>query len=200
MPNWILRLFFWLAYRRGHTPWDTNVTPPELVRAVEGPDALPPGRALDLGCGTGTNAIYLARHGWEVVGVDFVDKAIRQARKKAAQAGVEVRFYAGDVTRLEKIKGLTGSFDLVLDIGCLHSLTPEGRARYAAGMVNLLRSGGTFLLYAWGPCPGRGGDRGLSPEQVRASFAPHLRATWVQHGQDRKRPSAWYGFERTPEK
>jgi SAM-dependent methyltransferase len=200
MPNWILRLFFWLAYRRGRTPWDTNVTPPELVRAVEGPDALPPGRALDLGCGTGTNAIYLALHGWEVVGVDFVDKAIRQARKKAVQAGAQVRFYAGDVTRLEKIKGLTGSFDLVLDIGCLHSLTPEGRARYAAGMVSLLRSGATFLLYAWEPWPGRSGDRGLSPEQVKAFFAPHLRATWVQHGQDRKRPAAWYGFERTPEK
>jgi SAM-dependent methyltransferase len=200
MPNWISRLFFWLAYRFGRTPWDTNVTPPELVRTVQGPDALPPGRALDLGCGTGTNAIYLARHGWDVVGVDFVDKAIRQARKKAAQVGAEVQFYTGDVTRLERIEGLTGSFDLVLDIGCLHSVTPEGRARYAEGVVNLLRSGGTFMLYAWGPRPGDSGDRGLSPEQVKTAFAPRLRATRVEHGKERERPSAWYWFERTPEK
>jgi SAM-dependent methyltransferase len=200
MPNWILRLFFWLAYRRGRAPWDTNITPPELVRTVEGPDALPPGRALDLGCGTGTNAIFLAQHGWDVVGVDFVDKAVRQAREKAAGAGVEARFFSGDVTRLEKIRGVTGAFDLVLDIGCFHSLTPEGRARYAAGMVDLLRSGATFLLYVWGRRPGRARDRGLSPEQVKAAFAPRLRATRVQHGQDRKRPSAWYWFERTPEK
>jgi len=200
MLTWIRRLLFWLAYRRGRTPWDTNVTPPELVCAVEGPDALPPGRALDLGCGTGTNAIYLARHGWEVVGVDFVDKAVRQARKKAAHAGVEVQFFTGDVTRLEKLRAVSGSFDLVLDIGCLHSLAPDGQARYAAGMVDLLRSGATFLLYAWGPSHGRGGGRGLSPEQVKGLFAPQLRATRVQRGQERSRPSAWYWFERTPEK
>ncbi len=186
------RLLFWLAYLRGRTPWDTNVTPPELVRAIQGPGALPPGRALDLGCGTGTNVIYLARHGWEAVGVDFVGKATRQARRKARAAGVTARFYTGDVTRLEKIQALNSSFDLVLDIGCLHSLSPEGRTRYAAGLVSRLRPGGTYFLYAWEPCSFHGQKIGISQARVEALFAPHLRVTQVEQGKDGGAPCAWY--------
>ena len=62
------QLWWNLVYRFGKTPWDTGITPPEL-RAVVESGQVPPGRALDLGCGTGTNVIYLARHGLEVVGV-----------------------------------------------------------------------------------------------------------------------------------
>lgn len=69
-------------YRDGKPPWDSGITPPELVALVEGPDALAPGRALELGCGTGTNAVYLARHGWQVAAVDLVDRAVRQARRR----------------------------------------------------------------------------------------------------------------------
>ncbi|NJL93940.1 MAG: methyltransferase domain-containing protein [Anaerolineae bacterium] len=78
------RGFFWMRYLRGKTPWDTNITPPEVVRLVaEG--RTPPGRALDLGCGTGTNALYLARQGWQADGVDFIGQAVRAARRKAAR-------------------------------------------------------------------------------------------------------------------
>ena len=62
-------------YRRGAPRWDTGVTPPEVVEVFEGEDP-PSGRALDLGCGTGTNVLYLARHGFEVVGVDVSPLAI----------------------------------------------------------------------------------------------------------------------------
>lgn len=78
------RWFFDLRYLRGRAPWDTGVTPPEVVDLIEGA-RLPPGRALDLGCGTGTNTIYLARHGWEVVGVDFSAVAIRRARRRGGR-------------------------------------------------------------------------------------------------------------------
>src|SRR5436305_11263245 len=78
----IMRVFYQWRYFTGKTPWDTNVTPPEVVEWVEHEDA-PRGRALDLGCGTGTNALYLAQHGFEVVGVDFVSRAIATARRKA---------------------------------------------------------------------------------------------------------------------
>ena len=185
------RLLFWLAYLRGRMPWDTNITPPELVRAIR-PGALPPGRALDLGCGTGTNVIYLARHGWEAVGVDFVGKATRQARRKAQAAGVTAHFYTGDVTRLEKTPALNGDFDLVLDIGCLHSLAPEGQTRYAAGLVNRLHPNGTYLLYAWGPRSFHGHNVGISQAQIEALFAPHLRVAQVEQGKDGGAPSAWY--------
>src|SRR5579885_2975421 len=94
--RWLFTIMYW----RGRPPWDTGISPPELVEAIEGPQALPPGRALDLGCGTGTNALYLARHGWQVTGIDFAAPAIEQARRKAQAAGTPpgtVRFIRGDV-------------------------------------------------------------------------------------------------------
>ena len=69
---------FDLQYLLGRAPWDTQVTPPEVVALIEGEGCLA-GRALDLGCGTGTNCIYLAHRGWQVVGVDFSAVAIRRA-------------------------------------------------------------------------------------------------------------------------
>ncbi|MEV4077455.1 class I SAM-dependent methyltransferase [Nonomuraea fuscirosea] len=63
------------------------MTPPELVALTEGPRRLPPGRALELGYGTGTNALYFARHGWDVTAVDLIDRAVERARQKAAETG-----------------------------------------------------------------------------------------------------------------
>ncbi|TMK17193.1 MAG: methyltransferase domain-containing protein [Actinobacteria bacterium] len=68
---WLRHAYRWM-YRTGRTPWDTGVTPPEVVDLIEGPAAVAAGRALDLGCGTGTNVRYLAQHGWEATGVDAV--------------------------------------------------------------------------------------------------------------------------------
>jgi len=156
------------------------VTPPELERFV---GSHPPGRAFDLGCGTGTNVVYLARHGWEAVGVDFAGRAIAKARRRAREAGVTCIFLAGDVTRL----ALDGQFDLALDIGCLHSIAASGRAGYAAGLARVVRSGGTYLLYAFAP----GGPAvGLTAEDVRATFADAFEVVGLEEG--RGRPSAWY--------
>ena len=79
------RMLYRQMYRFGAPRWDTNITPPEVVAVIEGAAPLPAGRALDLGCGTGTNVIYLAQHGWETIGVDFSPVAIQQARQKAKQ-------------------------------------------------------------------------------------------------------------------
>ena len=108
-------------YMRGKTPWDTQITPPEVMEFIA---ATPPGRALDLGCGTGTNAATLTRHGWKVTGVDFVEQAILTARRKAKRAGLQIDFYTMDVTQLDM---LTGPFDYLLDIGCLISLPTASR-------------------------------------------------------------------------
>jgi SAM-dependent methyltransferase len=136
------RLFYEIFYL-GKPPWDTGVSPPELMEFIR---KNPPGRALDLGCGTGTNAITLALHGWQVRGVDFIGRAIRLARRKASQAGVQVDFSQGDVSRVEA-NGVP--YDLVLDIGCLHSLTEQGKAAYVENLPRLLAAGGKFLLYGF---------------------------------------------------
>jgi cyclopropane fatty-acyl-phospholipid synthase-like methyltransferase len=184
---------FDLRYLLGRPPWDTEVTPPEVIELVEG-GVLPPGRALDLGCGTGTNCIYLARHDWEVVGVDFSVLAIRRARRKARRAGVDGRFYQVEVTNLAF---LADPFDLALDIGCLHSLSPEDWRRYAAGVARLVLPGGLYLLYSFTPRPDRPISRGVAPEEVRSLFAPAFAVEREERGEDPSGPrSAWYWLRR----
>ncbi len=189
------RWFFDLRYLRGRAPWDTEQTPPEVVALVERGE-MAPGQALDLGCGTGTNSIYLARHGWEVVGVDFSGVAIRRARRKACQAGVNVRFYRADVTDLSFLEG---PFDLALDIGCLHSLPEAGRARYAAELKRLVRPGGLYLLYAFTPRPGRAVSRGVAPGELPRLFGSAFVIEREEGGADPSGPSsAWYWMRRSP--
>jgi SAM-dependent methyltransferase len=193
------RLFYWWRYATGQARWDTNVTPPEVVDLIER-DGIEPGKAIDLGCGTGTNSIYLARHGWQVVGIDYVARPIRQARHKASRAGVgeRARFLVADVTRLDAL-GLDGPFDLALDIGCGHSLSAEQQAAYAAQLTGLIRPGGILMLYMFRPMRGRAG--GLTPDGVKELFAPEFRLVWTNLGEDTatSAPSAWYRLERTGE-
>ncbi|TME28483.1 MAG: class I SAM-dependent methyltransferase, partial [Chloroflexi bacterium] len=76
--------------------------------------------------------MYLAQHGWDAVGVDFAARAVAKARERARRAGVASTFFVGDVTRL----GFFGrTFDLALDIGCLHTLAVGDRPRYADGLA-----------------------------------------------------------------
>ena len=134
------RLTLELSYLLRRAPWDTGVSPPELLAFLA---AHPPGRALDLGCGTGTNAITLAQHGWQVTGIDLIPRAIRRAKSKAAAAGVDVDLRQGDASDLRSVEG---PFDLALDIGCYHSLQPTLQARYSTNLARLVRPGGTYLL------------------------------------------------------
>ena len=131
------------AYRRGRTPWDTGVTPQEVVEEAS---AMEPGRALDLGCGTGTNVLWLAQHGWTAVGVDRSPIAIESARRRADWTSGAM-FVEGDVTRLAELQ-VDGPFDLILDIGCFHGLPvrrrdgvrpPGGPGRSARGTDDDLR-------------------------------------------------------------
>ncbi|MDQ4079110.1 MAG: class I SAM-dependent methyltransferase [Chloroflexota bacterium] len=188
------RLSFQWRYFRGQTPWDTRETPPEVKEFVR---TTAPGRALDLGCGTGTNVLYLTRHGWDAIGVDYVERAIEQARKKAVASEVGVRFYHGDVTRLDELP-IEGPFDYLLDIGCLHSLTPEGRTRYAEHLAHLAAPGAYYMLYAGLPRNHSTGSIGISPEQVATLFAPHFTLEQQEIGEDTAGgwAHAWYWLRR----
>ena len=187
--NWA----FDLQYVLSRTPWDTQVTPPEVVELVEGGD-VSAGRVLDLGCGTGTNCIYLARHGWRVVGVDFSALAIRRARRKARRTGVDCTFYRADVTDLAFLEE---TFDFVLDIGCLHSIPMEGWKRYAAKVARLVRPAGMYMLYAFVPRPDRQSPRGVSPGELSSLFGHAFIVERQEGGDDPTGPSAaWYWMRR----
>src|SRR5207302_1340829 len=105
-----------LLYRLGITPWDRDEVPRPLIDFAERQPS--PGRALDLGCGTGRDAVYLAKRGWTVSAVDFVPQAIESARRRAASAEVDVDWVLGDVTDLRELE--PDSYSLVLDRGCFH--------------------------------------------------------------------------------
>lgn len=156
-------------YRAGKPPWDTDVTPPELVTLVEGHGALSPGRALELGCGTGTNAIYLARHGWEVLAVDLIDRAARQAREKAAAAGVAVRVVCGDATRLDELD-VPGSYDLFFDLSCYCGIPPHRRDAYAAGLTDRAAPGALLLMFGYGPGAFEDTFAGVTADELSARF------------------------------
>jgi SAM-dependent methyltransferase len=184
---WIYRL----AYLARRTPWDTGITPPELVEVVEGPSALPPGRAIDLGCGTGTNVVYLARHDWEATGVELVGQALRRARRKVAASGVTARLVHGDVTRLEQL-GLGEGYGLLFDLGCYHSIPAGRRDAYAAGVTALAAPGATFLMYGF--APGVVDAAGMTADELRTRFTGWELKT-VTKGTN-SFESAWYELER----
>jgi cyclopropane fatty-acyl-phospholipid synthase-like methyltransferase len=128
------------------------------------------------------------------VGVDFSILAIRRAWRKARRAGVNCQFYRGDVTDLAF---LAEPFDLVLDIGCLHSLPPERWERYAAGVARLVRPEGLYLLYAFTLRPDQSARRGVASEEIRSLFAPAFAMERKEGGEDPSGPrSAWYWLRR----
>ncbi|MEX2202986.1 MAG: class I SAM-dependent methyltransferase [Actinomycetota bacterium] len=181
------------AYRRGKTPWDTGIPPPELVEVTEGPNALEPGRALDLGCGTGTNVIYLVQHRWTAVGVDFSSHAIESARRKADWVSGAM-FVEGDVTRLSEL-GVEGPFDLLLDIGCFHSVVPSRRDAYVREAARVARPGSRMMIFAFGPRMKLPGTRRTREPEIRRRFAWAFELERVQPG-SHPPGAAWFSLRR----
>lgn len=131
-------------YAEGLAPWDTGVPSRELCRVLA-EEGVGPCRALELGCGTGTNAVHLARLGFSVVALDASPRAIGQARRRAADAGVEVEFLAADLLGLAADLGL---FDFVFDRGCYTAVVRQNLQGYLTTLRRFTRPGARFLLLA----------------------------------------------------
>src|SRR3990170_1179458 len=138
-----MKLFYELIYRYSRAPWDIGERE-ELVSLVES-GRIKPCRAIDLGCGTGANAIYLAQKGFDMTGVDYAEAAIEKARARAKEAGVQVSFIVDDLTNL---RHASGTFDFLLDYGVLDDLRPQQREPYLRSMLPLTHSDSLYLL--WG--------------------------------------------------
>jgi SAM-dependent methyltransferase len=163
------RRLFQVLYRLGFTPWDGHPMSTTLATLVEGDVAGAAGSALDIGCGTGDNAIYLAKHGWRVTGVDYVAKPLDAARTKSRAAGVTVDFRQADATRLESA-GIGADFTLIVDNGCLHGMSAEDRDGYVRGVESVIAPGGRLLIVAFTP-GGSFGVPGIAPDEVMRRFA-----------------------------
>jgi SAM-dependent methyltransferase len=167
--------FYKVLYRLGITPWERMPTLPvakqvaAMLDREEGKREPPYGQALDLGCGSGIWSIELAKRGWQVTGIDIVPRAVRIARERAQQAGVEVQFVEGDVAAL-RAAGVGSGFRLVLDFGAVHGLSEPQRRSVRQEVSAVASPGATLVMYA--ASPGRRGPlpRGASREEVEAAY------------------------------
>jgi ubiquinone/menaquinone biosynthesis C-methylase UbiE len=205
MRSFLSRLTFSILYYF-NPPWDSGVSPPELLDFIKKhpsatlrqsfdrlSTAAQGGRAIDIGCGTGTNVITLAQAGWQVTGVDFVPRAIRMARRKARKAGIEAELVVRDVTNL---KGIHGPFDLALDIGCFHSLGDQ-KAGYLSELNRILAPGGHWLMYGFIKPTDQTGP-GLAEADLNLIPAS-MSLVWRQDGFNRgEQPSAWFLYQKAP--
>ena len=155
-------------------------------------DDHPAGRAIDMGCGTGTNVITLAKNGWQVTGIDFAPRAVQIAKQKAKKANVTASIAVGDVTRLNRI---SGPFDLALDMGCFHGV--EDRAAYLSELKRILAPGGHWLLYGIFKSDLYPGRTGMIPTDLELIQSNGFELLSRKDGKDKhERPSAWFLFKK----
>jgi cyclopropane fatty-acyl-phospholipid synthase-like methyltransferase len=183
-------------YETQNVQWDQTLPPPEVMALI---DLLPSGRALDIGCGYGRAAIYMAQHGWQVDAVDFVQQALVEARKRAAQAAVAVNFLRADITELQF---LGGAYELAVDVGCSHSLSNDQLRTHHAELKRLLRADATYLLYGRLQEPDErwGFDESFLLTLFEDGFALKNITHGITHLDDGSSwRSAWFTFERQAE-
>lgn len=164
-----------LAYAIGFHPWeDLAEHPPfaekllELVAREEGGSSAP-GHALDLGCGSAVWGVRLAERGWQVTGIDIVEKAIDRARDRVAEAGIEMRLVHGDVTRLSETTVGSG-FRLILDTGTFHGLSDAQREAMGREVTRVAAPDATLLMDSFAPRRRGPLPRGASQDQIEAAF------------------------------
>jgi cyclopropane fatty-acyl-phospholipid synthase-like methyltransferase len=147
-------------------PWDTGRPQPAIVALAEAGQIR--GSVLDVGCGTGENALYLAAKGHTVWGLDFVPAAIERAKAKAAQRGVAAQFLVGSALELNR---LGRQFDTVIDCGLFHTFSDEERAVFIKGLAEVVAAGGWLHILCFSDEePGSEGPRRISQREIRDAF------------------------------
>lgn len=199
LPMTLARRLHWdERYQSSRRPWDTGITPPE-VKTFWHSGLLPPfGLAIDLGCGSGTNAIFLANNGLRAVGADLSGIALLRGQARGAQprgpGNSPPSFVQADVSCLP-FTDADASY--ILDIGCLHSIPLDQRTHYAHSVVTNLRPGGYYHLFAFDRSDDdvsdpEHRDQGMAEHEVRQLFTPDLALLTVLRGRPDQRPCRWY--------
>ena len=158
----------------GPAPWDIGKPQPAFTAVAD--QVTPP--ILDAGCGTGEHALFFAARGHRVIGIDFVEEAIRRARRKAAERGLAVEFLVKDATALAQ---WGERFASVIDCGLFHVFSDADRQCYVQGLARVLEPGGRlFLLCFSDEEPGTEGPRRVSRQELYDAFADGWEVESVQ--------------------
>lgn len=195
-----MKLVYNLWYRHSTPPWVIGPRP-ELVHLVT-TGFLPPGRAIDLGCGVGDNAVFLAQHGFTVTAIDYAPAAIERARAKARDAQLDVTFTVDDLTSLRTVHG---PFDLLVDYGTFDDLNTRDRDAYVREVTALAATGARFLLWCFEWKLRRWeraaiailpfGGIALSPDEVTQRFGRSFDIQQIDGQQDLKGwPRGWTAY------
>ncbi|MBU0894805.1 MAG: class I SAM-dependent methyltransferase [Nanoarchaeota archaeon] len=162
------------TYEKPNAVWTSKNPPEELVELIES-GKIKPCKVLDVGCGEGFYSIYLAKKGFEVIGIDISERAINYAKQNAEEAGVKIKFLAMDVRDLGK---LDEKFEFILEWALLHSVMLKDRKKYVEDITDLLNNDGKYLSVCFnekdskfgGP---KQGER-IIPEESRAIIGARL--------------------------
>jgi SAM-dependent methyltransferase len=168
----------WDVSYRGEDPppWDIGRPQPAFVALAEQGRLV--GDVLEPGCGTGEHSLLAAAHGARVTGVDLAESAIRTARQKAAERGLDARFEVGDMLTMELPQD---GFDIVIDCGVFHVFDDEDRGRYVAALSRVLRAGGSYLFMCFSDRqPGDWGPRRVTKAEIDEVFAADWTITAIE--------------------
>jgi cyclopropane fatty-acyl-phospholipid synthase-like methyltransferase len=149
----------------GQAPWDIGKPQKPVLDVAEQIS----GSALDAGCGTGDTTLFFAGRGCKVTGIDFIEEAIRRARRMATERGVKATFLVKDAKTL---KDWNERFDNAIDSGLFHVFSDEDRLRYVEGLATVLKPGGRLFLMCFSDEePGEQGPRRVSKKELHTAFA-----------------------------
>lgn len=171
----------WEDAYRATPPWDIGRPQPAFVKLVDAGE-LNSGVVLDVGCGTGENALYLAKIGFPVVGVDLSSRAIVTAKTKANERKLKVDFRVANALSLDF---KTGQFDNAIDSGLFHTLNDNDRLSFTREIARVLTTNGRYFMLCFSDKEPTnwGGPRRITKEEIEATFSPlfkinHIRDTF----------------------
>ncbi len=170
---------YWDEAYKGRPPWDIDYPQPTFQALIKNGE-IKPGRALDVGCGRGENAIMLAKSGCEVTGIDLVKDAIADANIKAIERRVKVNFVVGNVLQMDRLF-IEGEFDIIIDSGLFHVMTDEERLVFAWQVHRVLKTGGKYFMLCFSDKEPAGyGPRRVSKAEIEKTFTPLFKIIYIK--------------------